>query len=388
MRYQAILWDLDGTLLNTLDDLAASVNAALAANSLPPRTVEEVRAFVGNGIRLLIQRAVPAGCAAAVEAAVFAHFCTHYEAHCRDNTRPYAGILPLLGRLRQAGVRLAVVSNKADFAVKQLAAEFFSGTVEVAIGATDDVPKKPAPDMVEAALRQLGISREQALYVGDSEVDIATAAAAGLDSAIVTWGFRTPEQLAGARRLIPSVEALERWLFLPPVRGYTPADIPAMTTIWNEVVRDGVAFPQTEELSPAEAAAFFASQSFCGVAEDESGVQGLYILHPNNVGRCGHIANASYAVASAARGCRVGEALVTHCLKMTKELGFRVLQFNAVVATNTAAHRLYQKLGFRQLGTIPGGFLMPDGQYEDIVLYYFDVNKGENTHGKQDHFDN
>lgn len=154
------------------------------------------------------------------------------------------------------------------------------------------------------------------------------------------------------------------------VRAYTAADIPAMRRIWNTVVEDGVAFPQREPLTEAEAETFFAAQSFCGVAEADGEVQGLYILHPNNVGRCGHIANASYAVSPAARGQGLGEALVTHCLAEAKTLGFRVLQFNAVVASNTVALRLYKKLGFVQLGVIPGGFLMPDGHYEDIIPHY------------------
>ena len=188
--------------------------------------------------------------------------------------------------------------------------------------------------------------------------------------------------MAGARRLIHTVAELEHYLFSPPVRGYTAADIPAMTAIWNEVVRDGVAFPQTEEMTEGQATAFFAAQDFCGVTEDETGVQGLYILHPNNIGRCGHIGNASYAVASTARGHGFGEALVTHSLAKARVLGFRLMQFNAVVASNRVALHLYPKLGFQQLGTIPGGFLMPDGHYEDIVLFYFDLTKGEDTDGK------
>ena len=142
--------------------------------------------------------------------------------------------------------------------------------------------------------------------------------------------------------------------------------------IWNEVVRDGVAFPQTEELTPEEGAAFFEEQSFTGVAFDEESGEtvGMYILHPNNVGRCGHICNASYAVAGAKRGLHIGETLVTHCMKTAKALGYRVLQFNAVVATNTPALTLYKRLGFTQLGVIPGGFLMKDGHYEDIIPHY------------------
>ena len=156
------------------------------------------------------------------------------------------------------------------------------------------------------------------------------------------------------------------------VREYTAGDIPAMTDIWNEVVDTGVAFPQMEMLSEREAATLFSGQSYTSVAVDEQSCEilGLYILHPNNIGRCGHISNASYAVKSTARGLGVGESLVTHSIKMGGELGFKLLQFNAVVRTNHAALHLYEKLGFVRLGVIPGGFLMKSGLYEDIVLFY------------------
>ena len=156
------------------------------------------------------------------------------------------------------------------------------------------------------------------------------------------------------------------------IRPYTGSDLPQMNALWNEVVRDGIAFPQTECLDEQSGAAFFGGQTYCGVAEDtESGkLLGLYILHPNNVGRCGHICNASYAVGSASRGQHIGERLVRDCLEQGKAHGFRILQFNAVVKTNTAARRLYEKLGFTQLGVIPQGFLMQDGHYEDICPYY------------------
>lgn len=156
------------------------------------------------------------------------------------------------------------------------------------------------------------------------------------------------------------------------IRKYTQNDLAQMCDIWNEVVRDGIAFPQTECLDEQSGAAFFGGQSYCGVAEDtESGkLLGLYILHPNNVGRCGHICNASYAVSKESRGMKIGEKLVRDCLSQGKALGFRILQFNAVVKTNTAARRLYEKLGFVQLGVIPQGFLMKDGHYEDICPYY------------------
>ncbi len=155
------------------------------------------------------------------------------------------------------------------------------------------------------------------------------------------------------------------------VREYRDSDLPDMTDIWNEVVRQGVAFPQEEYLTEETGREFFASQSLSAVAEDESGrVVGLYILHPNNIGRCGHICNASYAVRSECRGMHAGEALVSDCLDKARALGFGVLQFNAVVESNIHARHLYERLGFVQLGTIPGGFRMPDGSYENICPYY------------------
>lgn len=148
-----------------------------------------------------------------------------------------------------------------------------------------------------------------------------------------------------------------------------------MAAIWNEVVEDGAAFPQEEFLTEASGAEFFAEQTYCGVAENTrtKEVLGLYILHPNNIGRCGHIANASYAVRREIRGVHIGEKLVTDCLRMAGEKGFRILQFNAVVASNVHALHLYERLGFQPLGVIPGGFRMPDGSYEDIIPHYHEV---------------
>ena len=153
------------------------------------------------------------------------------------------------------------------------------------------------------------------------------------------------------------------------IRAYEAKDIPSMIAIWNEVVEDGIAFPQEEALTQDTGAAFFRGQTFCGVAEEEGHVVGLYILHPNNVGRCGHICNASYAVASTCRGLHIGEKLVLDCLEQAPKHGFRILQFNAVVESNIHARHLYERLGFVQLGTIPGGFRMKDGHYENICQY-------------------
>lgn len=158
------------------------------------------------------------------------------------------------------------------------------------------------------------------------------------------------------------------------VRKYEEKDIPEMIEIWNEIVEEGIAFPQEDILDEDSARKFFGSQSYTGVAEDEKGnVIGLYILHPNNIGRCGHISNASYAVRSDIRGKHIGEKLVLDCIKQAKELQFVILQFNAVVATNIHARHLYERIGFKQLGTIPKGFRMKDGHYEDICPYYLEL---------------
>ncbi len=156
------------------------------------------------------------------------------------------------------------------------------------------------------------------------------------------------------------------------VREYRETDLESMIKIWNEVVEGGTAFPQLELLDSKTGKEFFVSQTCCAVAEDSERekICGLYILHPNNVGRCGHICNASYAVLSCERGRGIGESLVSDCLERAKAKNFKILQFNAVVKTNTAARKLYEKLGFKMLGIIPGGFLMKDGHYEDICPYY------------------
>ena len=159
------------------------------------------------------------------------------------------------------------------------------------------------------------------------------------------------------------------------VRAYESGDVPDAIKIWNEIVREGIAFPQEDELNETSGDEFFKAQSFTGVAVDtESGeLLALYILHPNNVGRCAHISNASYAVRSDLRGRHIGELIVKDCIARAKTLGFRILQFNAVVATNIHARHLYKRLGFTELGIIPGGFRMPDGSFEDIVPQFISL---------------
>ena len=157
------------------------------------------------------------------------------------------------------------------------------------------------------------------------------------------------------------------------VEKYSQADLLEMIKIWNEVVVDGIAFPQEKLLDEASGREFFASQTYCAIAKYNGKVAGLYILHPNNVGRCGHICNASYAVSKESRGLHIGEKLVIDCLEQAKKHGFGVLQFNAVVESNIHARHLYERRGFIQLGTIPKGFRMKDGSYENICPYYHEL---------------
>ena len=157
------------------------------------------------------------------------------------------------------------------------------------------------------------------------------------------------------------------------VRAYESADVSDAIKIWNEIVREGIAFPQEDELDEVTGDEFFKSQSFTGLAVEGDEILALYILHPNNVGRCAHISNASYAVRSDLRGRHIGEFIVKDCISRAKMLGFRILQFNAVVATNIHARNLYKRLGFVELGTIPGGFRMPDGSFEDIVPQFISL---------------
>ncbi len=196
-RYQLIIFDLDGTILDTLDDLMISTNAALTACGFPARSREEIRRFVGNGISNLMHRAVPEGTPEPEIAQVHTAFTAHYREHCADHTRPYPGIPELIEALRQDGRQIAVVSNKADYAVQELCAQYFPGLIDLAAGEREGVRRKPEPDPVYDVLGRLDLPKDQAVYIGDSEVDIETAQNAGLDSVIVEWGFRDKAFLAG-----------------------------------------------------------------------------------------------------------------------------------------------------------------------------------------------
>lgn len=214
MKYKAIVFDLDGTLLNTLEDLKDAVNFALRQKQMPERSLEEIRNFVGNGIANLLKRSVPAGTGEQETAEALAIFREYYGAHCQDKTKPYDGIMELLAEIKKSGIRTAVVSNKADFAVKELIPFYFGDSIPVAMGENEaeGIPKKPAPDMVWKALEELGCSREEAVYIGDSDVDVQTAKNSGLDIIGVSWGFRGREFLEkqGADVIVDKPEEILR----------------------------------------------------------------------------------------------------------------------------------------------------------------------------------
>lgn len=214
MAYQTILFDLDGTLLDTLEDLADAVNHILERHRCPQRTLDEVRLFVGNGLGMLMRRSLPAQYSQTVSDLLAEELRTYYTAHSRIKTVPYAGVRELLETLHAAGAKVAVVSNKADEAVGELCSFYFPGLVDAAVGETAGRRPKPAPDAVELALERLHVDKTDAVYVGDSQVDLDTAKAAGLPCIAVTWGFRSREDLvkAGAETLADSVEALSRLL--------------------------------------------------------------------------------------------------------------------------------------------------------------------------------
>ena len=210
MRYQTAVFDLDGTLLDTLEDLYLATNSALESHSMPRRSRDEVRMFVGNGVEMLIRRAVPSCTDEETTLAVLADFKTTYAAICEDHTRPYDGILDMLRALREKGIRVAVVSNKFDAATKQLCQKYFGDLVEVAIGERAGVRKKPAPDTVYEALKELGMTATGAVYIGDSDVDIQTARNCGMPCISVTWGLRDKDFLlqSGAEILVDTPERL------------------------------------------------------------------------------------------------------------------------------------------------------------------------------------
>ena len=210
MRYRGVLWDMDGTVLDTLEDLWAAVNVSLRRFSLPEASLEAVRAGLGNGAAHLISCVTPEE----KRDEVLAFYKPWYDAHCNLKTHPYPGILPLMGALRAGGVRQAIISNKPDPAVQELAKSYFPGLLDSAVGESETVRRKPNPDAVLHAVQEMGLRLEDCVYIGDTEVDLATARNAGMACIAVSWGFRSREQLiaSGATRIAATAEELEKLL--------------------------------------------------------------------------------------------------------------------------------------------------------------------------------
>lgn len=210
MKYKAVIFDMDGTILNTLEDLKNATNYSLRQFGMPERSLEEVRMFVGNGIRKLVERAVPSGTSEEKITQVFDVFLEYYEIHSADNTSPYPGILELVEKLKKSGIKTAVSTNKADVPAQELGREYFNGIFDLIVGQQDGLKVKPAPDSVNKILSILDIQKKDAIYIGDSDVDVQTAKNSGLDFIGVSWGFRGREFLEknGAKNIVDNANEI------------------------------------------------------------------------------------------------------------------------------------------------------------------------------------
>lgn len=210
MKYKAVIFDMDGTILNTLEDLTNATNYSLRQFGMPERSLEEVRMFVGNGIRKLVERAVPAGTPKEKIDQILDVFLEYYEIHSADNTSPYPGILELVEKLKKSGIKTAVSTNKADVPAQELGREYFNGIFDLIVGQQDGLKVKPAPDSVNKILSILDIQKKDAIYIGDSDVDVQTAKNSGLDFIGVSWGFRGREFLEknGAKNIVDNANEI------------------------------------------------------------------------------------------------------------------------------------------------------------------------------------
>lgn len=216
MRYNTVIFDMDGTILDTLEDLANCLNYSLTQSGFPKRSIDEVRNFVGNGIRRLVALGVPDGSSEKIVERVYGDFLPYYKEHCSDRTKPYDGIIALLNSLKEGGCKVAVVSNKADYAVQDLCEQYFQGIFDIAVGERARIQRKPSPDSVNEVLSKLGSTNKDAVYIGDSEVDIMTANNAKMDSIIVSWGFRDKEFLRekGAKVIVSSPDEIRNIILM------------------------------------------------------------------------------------------------------------------------------------------------------------------------------
>lgn len=209
-----VIFDLDGTLLNTLEDLTDAVNFSMAENGFPTHSTEDVRSFVGNGIKKLIERSVPKNCSEEMLQKCFENFCTFYEKHMNDKTKPYSGITEMLRELKKSGFKTAIVTNKADFAAQALCKDMFGDLITVTVGANESIRHKPYPDSTLKVLKKLGSNAQEAYFVGDSDVDVQTAANSEIDFIGVLWGFRDKSVLesAGANIFAENAQELTKLL--------------------------------------------------------------------------------------------------------------------------------------------------------------------------------
>lgn len=211
MKYQVAIFDMDGTILDTIEDLADTMNYCLRKYHMPERTLDEIRSFVGNGIHNLVEKAVPSGTAESEVEAVFQCFREYYKDHCAIKTKPYEGICKVLSDLKSQGIKTAVVSNKADFAVKMLCEDYFKGLFDISVGDREGQRRKPYPDGVNLVMKFFGVTPAETVYIGDSEVDFQTAKNAGVDVIMVGWGFREEQFLRsiGVKQVIHQPEELK-----------------------------------------------------------------------------------------------------------------------------------------------------------------------------------
>ena len=298
--YETIIFDLDGTLLNTLDDLADAVNFTLQKFALPTRSKGEVCSFIGNGIAKLMERAV--GCENHPQAAqILQTFKEYYAQHCADKTQPYEGIIPLLKALKLKGIKTAVVSNKADFATKLLAEQYFPNLLNDAVGENEaeGICKKPAPDSVFAVMEKLGASKQNTLYVGDSEVDVQTAQNAGIDCVCVTWGFRDKAflQTHGATRFVDRVDEL---LFL--------CELPDFTDVEQAIGNTPLVELKTLEKAYALGAKLFAKQEWLNPGGSIKDRAALYII--NDAEKTGKLKKGGTVIEATSGNTGVGLAMV------------------------------------------------------------------------------
>lgn len=353
-NYDAVIFDLDGTLLNTLDDLADSVNHALMQNGLPCRSIDEVRKFVGNGVANLVARAVPEGTATEMESRCLQDFQAHYRTNLRNKTAPYPGVVALLERLKKEGCKLAVVSNKFEDAVKVLCPLYFGDLLDVMTGESGQIQKKPAPDMVCNAMAELGVTLDRTVYVGDSDVDIETAQNAGLPCISVTWGFRDRAflQRRGGKRIVDNMAQLEALLLkpAPTVRKAVNGDLNQVLALYAQLHNTPL-LPADGRITAQWARMLAAPGYYVSVAELDGRIQStctISIIENLTHNQRPYALVENVVTARASRGMGLASA----CLRYVQELAQRAGAYKIMLLTGSKEEttlRFYEKAGFNRV---------------------------------------